>query len=650
MVKGFAGDIYLAGDDVDPLTAVMGEDWAVLKIPPSMRGPMRKYVFDLQEAIAKGGSGAAGGGGGTSHMTTAFLWQRPQAMTKMIRTGGTHTLRGIRDQMDYLRKDGTVELERSDRYFGTVLDDAAEAEMMTSWQIADAGDDKADRTSHFTVSFPAGTDHRSAYLAGRDWAEALFASGKYGDVFDYFTAFHTDKAHPHMHVVVNRRGLEEGSWLKVSQRGHFDYDEMRFVQVRVAADHGIEMEATPRFARGVADRPFTDCEVQRARREKRSPQAQAHDAVSALKADLANRLFLRQLRENADRLPDEEPSLKKILRDGIERLEYAEQLKLRGPATQTKLKRVLDSDYKFYGEVVATEVVTVKDLREMDRVLDETRAGLLGDVKTVDGLLSSLAEGVEKTQLERQASLFKKSVAEFMPDTQSLKGFLRVPDENAYRGVVGFDEHTNGIAEAAHKRVEGFVLVAGLDPEIMAERYGGDKAVPEATAEAWKQSERAQLMERMQAHDGLSPDASFEQANEVVRAMHSRIQSVYKAARQEIRTYEFEAGREWLLQNRSGDTVNEDFAETMKDTLSTSKLRQLEKGELAALERISKDPAVQMQLARRYLETELAEASGARKGQLEQALGKLDRGDGHASGAESSRNKRGGRKDDGFGL
>ncbi|MEO1109840.1 MAG: relaxase/mobilization nuclease domain-containing protein [Pseudomonadota bacterium] len=649
MVKGFAGDIYLAGEDVDPLAAVMGEDWAVLKIPPSMRGPMQKYVFDLQEKIAKG-RGDAGGGGGSSRMTTSFLRQTPQAMTKMIRGGGTHSLRGIRDQMDYLRKDGTVELERSDRYFGTVLDAAAEAEMMAAWQIADAGDDKADRTSHFTVSFPAGTDHRSAYLAGRDWAEALFASGKYGDVFDYFTAFHTDKAHPHMHVVVNRRGLEEGSWLKVSQRGHFDYDEMRFVQVRVAADHGIEMEATPRFARGVDERPFTDCEVQRARREERSPQARAHDVVSGLKADLAKSLFVRQVRHEASYIDGDDAALGQLMRKTAQMIAEGQRLKTFGPASRNVLRWARDKDYKLQDKLVTTPVVTIKEIQKMNSIIEAKRDNIIRGFELIDRRLAALPDNAKKAYAERVNAADKADAAQFMPDAPSLKGFLRVTDENAYRGVVGFDEHTQGIAEAAHKRVEGFVLVAGLDPEIMAERYGGDKAVPEAIAEQWKQTERAQLMERMQAHDGLSPDASFEQANEVVRAMHSRIQSVYKAARQEIRSYEFETGKDWLLQNRSGDTVNEDFAETMKDTLSTSKLRQLEKGELAALERISKDPAVQMQLARRYLETELAEASGARKGQLEQALGKLDRGDGHASGAESSRNKRGSRKDDGFGL
>ncbi|MBD8893573.1 hypothetical protein IG616_18655 [Labrenzia suaedae] len=152
---------------VDPLEAVMGEDWGILKIPASMRGPMLQYVLELQKKIAGGGGGGSGSSSWTDRMTTAFLAQKPQAMAKLIRTGGTSDLRGIRDQMDYLRKEGSVELERSDRYFGFVVDQAAEAEMMTSWQLADAGDGKADRTSHFRSAFrKALTIVRLTALAG----------------------------------------------------------------------------------------------------------------------------------------------------------------------------------------------------------------------------------------------------------------------------------------------------------------------------------------------------------------------------------------------------------------------------------------------------------------------------------------------------
>lgn len=642
---------------VDPVDAVMGEDWAVLKIPATMRGPMLKYVFDLQEKIAKGGGGGASGGSNwTDRMTTAFLARKPQVMTKLIRTGGTSDVRGLRDQMDYLRKDGTVELERSDRYFGTVLDDAAEAEMMTSWQIADAGDGKADRTSHFTVSFPIGTDHKSAYLAGRAWAEDMFASGKYGDHFDYYTAFHTDREHPHMHVVVNRRGLEEGSWLKVSQRGHFDYDEMRFVQVRVAADHGIELEATPRFARGVDERPYTDCEVQRARREERSPQARAHDAISRLKAELAKSLFVRQARDDASYLNEDYPKYGALLRKTAQLIEEGRRLKASGPAHQIGLKRTTDSVYKFYGELATTEIVTIKEIREMNQTIDAKRALILSNFEKLDAGIATMPDVAQKAQAERRISLAKMDAAQFMADADALKGFRRSAPDKAYQGVTSYDEFTGEIAKSANARVVRLALDTGLRADIIAERYGGGEPVARSLDEVWKKAELKELSSFYQAREGLTSDASETKAASALETVHKEIRAVYSAARRDIDAYE---GRKTRLLSSlesagggsdPGQTVNEQFADTMKETLTGSRLRDLEKGDVRALSGLSADPTVQTQLARRYLETEITEATGARKGQLQQALGKLDRGAGHDHGAENSGNKRGGRKDDGFGL
>ncbi|MCK7615932.1 relaxase/mobilization nuclease domain-containing protein [Roseibium sediminicola] len=614
----------MVSEVVDPLEAVMGEDWGILKIPASMRGPMLQYVLELQKKIAGGGGGGSGSSSWTDRMTTAFLAQKPQAMAKLIRTGGTSDLRGIRDQMDYLRKEGTVELERSDRYFGLVVDQAAEAEMMTSWQLADAGDGRADRTSHFMVSFPEGTDHSAAYRTGRAWAEEMFASGKYGDHFDYFTAFHTDRAHPHMHIVVNRRGLEEGSWLKVSPRGHFDYDEMRFVQVRVAADHGIELEATPRFARGVEDRPYTDCEVQRARREERSPQTRAHDAVSRLKVTLAKNLFVRQVRGEASFIEGEHPKYSLLLRESAQLIEEGRQLKAAGPAHQAGLKRTFDSGHKFYGELVPANIVTIKEIREMNAAIDARRAAILSNFEKIDSELSSLPEGPDKTRAERLTARTKTKAAQFMADVAELQGFRRPAADKAYQGVTSYDDFTDEVAGKAKGLVMDLSRKAGLQPEIIVERYGGDEPVARAVAEGWKQAELRQLSTYYQQKEGLDADASQAKAGSTLETVHAEIRDIYSAARRDIEAYE---GRKARLVSSLGtdDDVNDRFAQTVKETLTSSRIRELENGDRQALSSLTQDPDQQFMLARRYLETELADAEGARKGKIELALGKLDR-------------------------
>lgn len=114
--------------------------------------------------------------------------------------------------MAYLSRDGAEPLQRSERYMGVVVDAEGAAALERAWAMPPEGSSGADRTSHFIVSFPETTPHGAVERAGRAWAEALFGSGDYGgDAYDYYTAFHTDRAHPHMHVVVHRRGLDNGA-------------------------------------------------------------------------------------------------------------------------------------------------------------------------------------------------------------------------------------------------------------------------------------------------------------------------------------------------------------------------------------------------------------------------------------------------------
>ena len=260
---------------VPALDAVMGEDWAIVEAGRAGRAPVVRAGI----AVAHRRDVARHPGGG-------LPGRKPQAVVKMVRRGGASDLRGMRAQMAYLSRRGAEPLQRSERYMGVEIDPEQASLMEAAWRMpAEGRDGGADRTTHFIVSFPEGTEIGAAERAGRDWAEALFGSGRYGgDSFDYYTAFHTDRAHPHLHVVVHRRGLETGAWLKVSLRGDLHYDRMRAVLVEVAGREGIELEATPRLARGVHDRPIPDAEYRRAGVARRAPVALEHSPETALRA------------------------------------------------------------------------------------------------------------------------------------------------------------------------------------------------------------------------------------------------------------------------------------------------------------------------------------------------------------------------------
>ena len=268
---------------ISPIDIVMGDHWAEI----NLGNPMRLSL--LKAALKKEQGPAAKVSGGTSttrlRVPLSVFRNGNSAMVKVIKKGGTTNARGMRDQMSYLSKDGDVKLERSDRYFGIELDKASQERLINSWGLSGETKTQSDKTTHIVVSFPADTDHGAAYRAGRAWAEEMFASGKYGDVYDYYTAFHTDRAHPHIHVVINRRGMENGDWLKISRVSQFNYDEFRAVQVEVAAREGIHLDASPRYARGLSDRPVPDAEIRRAEREGRKPEAPSHTRVTAMRAD-----------------------------------------------------------------------------------------------------------------------------------------------------------------------------------------------------------------------------------------------------------------------------------------------------------------------------------------------------------------------------
>ncbi|WP_188129077.1 relaxase/mobilization nuclease domain-containing protein [Rhizobium sp. NFACC06-2] len=183
-------------------------------------------------------------------------------------------------------------------------------------QLVSDGDE--DMTSHIVVSFPRFRDfappgydvvndpenRRQAYQdaarrAGREWARLMFGTTLAGTLerleFDYVTAFHTDREHPHLHVIVNRRAFNEDR----SRGGHpllwvapgnelMNYDLMRRELVTVARHHGIDLEATSRAARGLPGRSTSIAQTYMRARERSimnaHPTAQAAEREGAEEA------------------------------------------------------------------------------------------------------------------------------------------------------------------------------------------------------------------------------------------------------------------------------------------------------------------------------------------------------------------------------
>ena len=115
-------------------------------------------------------------------------------------------------------------------------------EKLEEW-AADAGrEDGARRLAMSAfVTFPKGVDEEQATEAARKICRAAF-----GDNHDYVFAPHRDTENFHVHVVVQAAGLD-GKQIRI---GRADIQDLRIRFAEAAADQGIELDASPRWARG----------------------------------------------------------------------------------------------------------------------------------------------------------------------------------------------------------------------------------------------------------------------------------------------------------------------------------------------------------------------------------------------------------------
>ncbi|WP_232831704.1 relaxase/mobilization nuclease domain-containing protein [Pseudogemmobacter bohemicus] len=127
---------------------------------------------------------------------------------------------------------------------------------------------KLGHTSHLLMAFPIGTRAAEVREITREICERFFEGD--GAQFDYIAAIHEDRAHPHAHIVLNRRS-KDGEMFFLGKDHHFNYDVFREAMVEAAERHGLRLEATRRLDRGVLTRAASDVEIRKAEQEGRVP-------------------------------------------------------------------------------------------------------------------------------------------------------------------------------------------------------------------------------------------------------------------------------------------------------------------------------------------------------------------------------------------
>ena len=493
---------------VSAVDAVMGEDWAHLELG---RGSAARPPADEGRRTGARRRAAIGGA----------LSPNPQALVKLIGSGGTATSRGLRAQMDYLSRQGDVPLVSSESTFGTELG-AGDAELLAAaWGLPDADRGGADRTSHFVVSFPQGTDPDAAERAGRAWAAVLFDSGAYGDRWDYYTAFHKDTAYPHIHVVVGRRGLDEGRWLRVSSRGAITFDRLREVQVEVAAREGIALTGTTRLSRGVHDRPVPDAEYRRARAEGREAVAPAHTETSAIATAAEILDYARGYQGAAMSIAGQAPEL-------AERLEAAATTILAGQ--------------ELVAECEAAPRLTPEEATRMAETIEQLQAEVRQNFVQLEADIRSVENPAKRAEFLRDLAGLKAEAAPFIRDDIGLQGYREDAPHADYRGlaVPPGDARTAEIKAEADREVTRLAERFGLQPEATLARFavetvsmglGRDYRAEELSERAGTRVARGQPAERV------------DEATAQLADFHRRAVTIYREAAERVREIEREGPR-----------------------------------------------------------------------------------------------------------
>jgi len=226
------------------------------------------------------------------------------AIFKPVSKGGCHTGAQLRAQLTYLTTKSSHILDSRGTHDGKKTLTEAEIDRVARRfenQWRERYSPKLGHTSHLLMAFPIGTKGEEVRDITQTVCERFFQGE--GSQFDYIAAIHQDRAHPHAHIVLNRRS-KDGEMFYLGKDHHFNYDAFRVAMVEAAQGHGIRLEATRRLDRGIVTYRAEIDEVYKAREEGRPPVERPRtgaDLASALQTVARNAHAYRGLAAEASR-------------------------------------------------------------------------------------------------------------------------------------------------------------------------------------------------------------------------------------------------------------------------------------------------------------------------------------------------------------
>jgi type IV secretion system T-DNA border endonuclease VirD2 len=280
--------------------AVMGKLWENQQIRGRSYGRIDARISGRRQGRSYSKTGRAS----LRNVAKAASGQSRAAIFKRIRAGGCKTRASLGNQLAYVNDKAVFTYASMGNALDAeaVLSEDQKSEIIEDWAETWQGTTKLGFTSHMLLSFPTDVTVEQVCDITMEWASHFFESGDYGDQWDYVLAVHDDRAHKHAHILLNNRGVDQGTWFSCWAEGVMSPQLMREKQAEIAEKHGIVLDATTRLERGIFAKPAGMEEIYAAKAEARLPREIALTAQEQAIAEAQVTAFAKEYKSMADLL------------------------------------------------------------------------------------------------------------------------------------------------------------------------------------------------------------------------------------------------------------------------------------------------------------------------------------------------------------
>ncbi|RZT91070.1 relaxase/mobilization nuclease-like protein [Advenella incenata] len=243
-----------------------------------------KWFMEFKTRSTRAKAGASGRGAtrrplkpgtGLKNIQSAAL-KKPEVMVKIPpRKGGTNGIQAVRGHMDYISRNGKLDLEDQDGLIYKGQKQIHEG-ITNAWKALGVPEKSPKREAiNLVLSMPPGTNPEAVKAAAREFAKEAFVGHQYAFVQ------HLDEKHPHVHLCVMMKN-ELGRRMDPRKADLFEW-RLRFADKM--REQGVECAATRRVHRGKTQKPEHST-LRHMRKRGEVPNAyrqQAIDLVHAVK-------------------------------------------------------------------------------------------------------------------------------------------------------------------------------------------------------------------------------------------------------------------------------------------------------------------------------------------------------------------------------